>query len=192
MLPFSMVSLQADSASFTPRASRKPLDPPPKLLRDLRRCVTASLLHFSAFFCAVRFPKLFAINRLRALSAKHPGVAFPLARFVDGNKTERPSPAIPLLATLAWPLYLIENSTTLSPVFATLTRSVTSNPFVCHSYTKHPGVARLRHPSLRSYRPHGTNLLLARHHRYQVPRCLLTQGNNASRQPCGKFSEVLR
>jgi hypothetical protein len=35
---------------------------------------------------------------------------------------------------------LAENTATLSPLFAALTRSATSKSFACHSYTKHPGV----------------------------------------------------
>jgi hypothetical protein len=35
---------------------------------------------------------------------------------------------------------LTENPATLSPLLATLTRRVKPNPFVCHSYKKHPGV----------------------------------------------------
>jgi hypothetical protein len=45
----------------------------------------------------------------------------------------------PFAATLTGFLQLTENKTTLSPAFATLTRRVKLNPFVCHSYKKHPG-----------------------------------------------------
>ncbi len=43
------------------------------------------------------------------------------------------------LATLADKPQLTENSPTLSPVPATLTGRAKHNPFVCHSYRKHPG-----------------------------------------------------
>jgi hypothetical protein len=50
------------------------------------------------------------------------------------------SPSLTLVfATLAGISQLLEISTTLSPVFATLTHSVTSKFFVCHSYKKPPG-----------------------------------------------------
>ena len=45
----------------------------------------------------------------------------------------------PFPATLTSPLQPLENTATLSPAFATLTRHVNHNPFVCHSYAKHPG-----------------------------------------------------
>ena len=48
-------------------------------------------------------------------------------------------PLSPFTATLASPLQSTENLATLSPAFATLTRHVNHNPFVCHSYKKHPG-----------------------------------------------------
>ena len=47
-------------------------------------------------------------------------------------------PAVnPFSATLTGHRQRNENATTLSPAFATLTRHVTRNPFVCHSYKKH-------------------------------------------------------
>jgi hypothetical protein len=49
-------------------------------------------------------------------------------------------PLSPFFAALADRSQLAENPATLSLVFATLTRFVTSNPFVCHSYEKTPGV----------------------------------------------------
>ena len=60
---------------------------------------------------------------------------FPFSRFVRAT-----SSASPLFATLAKSSQLLENKTTLSPAFATLTRLVNHNPFVCHSCRKHPGV----------------------------------------------------
>ena len=45
----------------------------------------------------------------------------------------------PFPATLTSPLQPLENTATLSSAFATLTRRVNHNPFVCHSYAKHPG-----------------------------------------------------
>src|SRR5690242_14947469 len=49
------------------------------------------------------------------------------------------SPASPFPATLSGKSQLIENPAALSPVPATLTRHVSHNPFVCHSYKKHRG-----------------------------------------------------
>jgi hypothetical protein len=45
----------------------------------------------------------------------------------------------PFPATLADHPQLTENPATLSPVPATLASRVKHNPFVCHSYKKHPG-----------------------------------------------------
>jgi hypothetical protein len=45
----------------------------------------------------------------------------------------------PFPATLTDDPQLTENPATLSPVPATLTSRVKHNPFVCHSYKKHPG-----------------------------------------------------
>jgi hypothetical protein len=45
----------------------------------------------------------------------------------------------PFPATLTSHLQLAVNTTTLSPAVATLTSRVKPNPFVCHSYKKHPG-----------------------------------------------------
>jgi hypothetical protein len=45
----------------------------------------------------------------------------------------------PFPATLTSPLQPLENTATLSPAFATLTIRIKVNPFVCHSYKKHPG-----------------------------------------------------
>lgn len=47
-------------------------------------------------------------------------------------------PVSPFLAALTDTTQLHENKTPLTLVFATLTRLVTHNPFVCHSYEKHP------------------------------------------------------
>jgi len=48
-------------------------------------------------------------------------------------------PVSPFLATLTGLPQLNEKKTTLSLVFATLMSHVKVNPFVCHSYEKHPG-----------------------------------------------------
>src|SRR5579863_2172129 len=45
----------------------------------------------------------------------------------------------PFPATLTDHSQIVENSATLSPVFATLTSRVTHKSFVCHSYRKHRG-----------------------------------------------------
>jgi hypothetical protein len=54
-------------------------------------------------------------------------------------------PVSPSFATLADGPQLAENSTTLSPVPATLTDTVKHKSFACHSYRKHPGWGS--HPS---------------------------------------------
>src|SRR5579859_4965581 len=48
-------------------------------------------------------------------------------------------PLSPLLATPTDPTQPIENKTTLSLAFATLTAPLTRKSFVCHSYKKHRG-----------------------------------------------------
>jgi hypothetical protein len=51
-----------------------------------------------------------------------------------------PAPVTHFAATVTAVSQLTEKPATLSPVLATLTRRVKPNPFVCHSYKKHPGV----------------------------------------------------
>jgi hypothetical protein len=58
----------------------------------------------------------------------------------------------PFLATLTDSPQLAENSPTLSPFPATLTQHVNHNPFVCHSYRKHPGVGG--YPLSAKFLPH--------------------------------------
>ena len=59
----------------------------------------------------------------------------------------------PFPATLTNSVQRIENTTTLSPAFATLTRNVTRKPCICHSYEKHPGVRVPLQLSSRPRRP---------------------------------------
>jgi hypothetical protein len=67
------------------------------------------------------------------------GSAFPsLAAY--GRSSIALAPPTPFVATPAVSLQLAGNPATLSPVPATLTCRVKPNPFVCHSYEKHPGV----------------------------------------------------
>jgi hypothetical protein len=49
----------------------------------------------------------------------------------------------PLPTSVAVNMQLTEKPSTLSPAFATLTRFVCPNSFVCHSYAKSPGVGIL-------------------------------------------------
>jgi hypothetical protein len=56
----------------------------------------------------------------------------------------------PFLATLTDNAQLVENSATLSPLFATLTQPLAPKSFACHSYKKPPGVGVLS--SLRNLR----------------------------------------
>jgi hypothetical protein len=60
---------------------------------------------------------------------------FPISNFVFSTAS-----ATPLSATLTDTPQFHENKATLSPAFATLTRRVKPNSFVCHSYRKHRGV----------------------------------------------------
>jgi hypothetical protein len=72
---------------------------------------------------------------------KTPGVAHPPATSLRRarNTAAEQQVVTPFRATLASPLQPIENPATLSRVVATLTRSITANPCVCHSYKKTPG-----------------------------------------------------
>jgi hypothetical protein len=70
----------------------------------------------------------------------------------------------PFPATLTSHRQFAENTSTLSPAFATLTIRVKVNPFVCHSYRKHTGwghplAARILSPS---FRPTVANLFRIR------------------------------
>jgi hypothetical protein len=56
----------------------------------------------------------------------------------------------PLFAALTNPAQIAENTATLSLLFATLTRSVSSNSFICNSYTKSPGYGHLPECSSRA------------------------------------------
>src|SRR5579859_649731 len=58
------------------------------------------------------------------------------------------APLTPFPATLRRKSQLIENTAALSPVLATLTRHVHRNPFVCHSYKKHPGGGYTLQPAI--------------------------------------------
>src|SRR5579859_2494932 len=58
------------------------------------------------------------------------------------------APLTPFPATLSGESQLIENPAALSPVLATLTRHLHLNPFVCHSYKKHPGGGYTLQPAI--------------------------------------------
>jgi len=68
----------------------------------------------------------------------------------------------PFPATLTSHLQPVKNTTTLSPAFATLTRRVKPNSFVCHSYKKHPASNLSSQRSFRSSFP-PPNFLPTRH-----------------------------
>jgi hypothetical protein len=80
----------------------------------------------------------------------------------------------PFFATLTELPQLSENTATLSPVFATLTLFITPKSFVCHSYTKSPGVwvhlSTSHSPPALSSRYHGASLFSAPSPRTQPPR----------------------
>ena len=70
------------------------------------------------------------------LAKQHPPVSF--ISFTSSTSFASPS-VTPFPATLTGHRQLAENTTTLSPAVATLTRRVKHKSFVCHSYKKHPG-----------------------------------------------------
>jgi hypothetical protein len=72
------------------------------------------------------------------------------------------APLTPFPATLTSHLQPVKNTTTLSPAFATLTRRVKPNSFVCHSYKKHPASNLSSQRSCRSSFP-PPNFLPTRH-----------------------------
>ena len=90
-----------------------------------------------SYLCA-RSVSAFNSLPLRCHPERSEGSAFlcPCTLSLDWHKRSRPSP---FPATLTNPLQITENKTTLSLVFATLTRLSTHKPFVCHSCEKHPG-----------------------------------------------------
>ena len=55
------------------------------------------------------------------------------------SRVTAPANLSPLSATLTSDLQLVENTSPLSPVFATLTRRVSRKSLACHSYKKTPG-----------------------------------------------------
>src|SRR5579859_1212712 len=98
---------------------------------------------------------MFPLRQTRPCLALPPGSAHPcpsssgnfqtfqhsnLSMFRQGIRSSlATAPLTPFPATLSGESQLIENPAALSPVFATLTRPVHHNLFVCHSYKKHPG-----------------------------------------------------
>jgi hypothetical protein len=69
-----------------------------------------------------------------------PSSLSPLSCGLSTVGCELSSPLSPLLATLMRHVQITENTATLSPFPATLTRRVKPKSFVCHSYEKHGGV----------------------------------------------------
>jgi len=98
---------------------------------------------------------MFPLRQTRPCLALPPGGAHPspsssgnfqtyqhsnLSTFRQGvHSSLATAPLTPFPATLSGESQLIENPATLSRVLATLTRHLHLNPFVCHSYKKHPG-----------------------------------------------------
>src|SRR5579859_4100297 len=98
---------------------------------------------------------MFPLRQTRPCLALPPGSAHPsplsfgnfqtsqhsnLSTFRQGvHSSLATAPLTPFPATLSGKSQLIENPAALSRVLATLTRHVHRNPFVCHSYKKHPG-----------------------------------------------------
>src|SRR5580658_1870377 len=133
MLPFSM---------FRPRPSL----PLPAFLHSVYSLFTTPYSLSSIFshdyplFCAAQNLNSFRFIDFRTLCTKHRGWVY--STFADSLFSPLSSecaPVTPFPAALTSHPQLAENATTLSPAFATLTRRVKLNPFVCHSYRKHPG-----------------------------------------------------
>ena len=121
---------------------------------------------------------MFPVRQTRPCLALPPGSAHPspssfenfptfqhsnLSTFRQGIRSSlATAPLTPFPATLRGKSQLIENPAALSRVLATLTRHLHLNPFVCHSYKKHPGS---HHSSQRSFRSGFSrpNFLPARH-----------------------------
>jgi hypothetical protein len=100
-------------------------------------------------------PGFSSLCALRASAFSSPDVSsfnFKLsAACPERSRRVNSSSLSPFFATLTSPLQTPENTATLSPAFATLTRRVNHNPFVCHSYGKHPGwVSHLSNERVRS------------------------------------------
>ena len=90
----------------------------------------------------------FCFSPLCALSVS--AFSFPGVSSFNFRLTTVNSPSLSSFrAILADHLQLTENPATLSPAFATLTRRVKLNPFVCHSYKKHRGWGL--HPSSQTF-----------------------------------------
>jgi hypothetical protein len=104
------------------------------LARPLYPAAESSRIHSSSGLCGLRFPPFSSLSSLRSRALSGPHFSLNFLRL-------SPFPVYPepRRATLASHLQLAENKTTLSPAVATLTSRVKHNPFVCHSYKKHPG-----------------------------------------------------
>jgi len=77
------------------------------------------------------------------------------------SSTSFASPSVtPFPATLTGQSQLAENTTTLSPAFATLARRVKHKSFVCHSYRKHRGWGQVVQRSLALFTTHYSLLTL--------------------------------
>src|SRR5271155_55625 len=74
------------------------------------------------------------LNALNSCSSLPPNIPT-----FEPSNLQTTLPLSPLPATLTGGLQLIGNPATLSPFAATLTRHLTLNPFICHSYKKRPG-----------------------------------------------------
>ena len=123
---------QSLPAAF-PHSLRTPLPP---IAKSLHRPLITSLLITQDRPQPLSSQSL--AHTFRHIGGVPPGIPifeFPFSRFV-----QTASSTSPLFVILAKPPQLHENKTTLSPAFATLTRLVNYNSFVCHSCKKHPGV----------------------------------------------------
>jgi hypothetical protein len=108
----------------------------PSIVLSLHRSLITSSLYtpcrpqaHSSQSLAHTFHHLWGVHYVRTI------VALPTSRFASTKIS-----VSLLFASLTQSTQLDQNKTTLSPAVSTLTRHVKLNPFVCHSYRKHPGV----------------------------------------------------
>jgi hypothetical protein len=96
-----------------------------------------------------------AVPAFASCSLALPSSSFPNLPTCKPSNLQTASRLTPFPATLTSPLQIAENTTTLTPVFATLTDRVKHKPFVCHSYEKQPGWGYLRSSARFNLSPEG-------------------------------------
>jgi hypothetical protein len=156
--PLTLLALSAVEVSFE---GALPTSAPSlfslfSLFATKRTKLTPLFSHSSPLFKKECLPKPFAIKLFRTLLQNtRGGTPCDPSSFDFKPSTSIGLSVSPFVAALTRQSQLIANPATLSPAFATLTSFVNSNPFVCHSYKKHPGVgtATITPPSPFNFRP---------------------------------------